>query len=81
MNLATRFVGWLVEFSFSLLYVFIKKKKKGFVTQVTSRSPDPESLSGDQPGDGSISPATSPGCLLGGALDNTLSLFLFPLLW
>ena len=28
VNLATRLVGWLVEFSFSLLYVFSKKKKK-----------------------------------------------------
>ena len=28
MNLATRLAGWLVEFSFSLLYALSKKKKK-----------------------------------------------------
>ena len=66
MNLATQFAGWLVEFSFSLLYAFSKKKKKGFVTEVTSSPPDPESLSGDQPGDGSISPGLVPWVPLGG---------------
>lgn len=28
VNLATRLAGWLVEFSFSLLYAFSEKKKK-----------------------------------------------------
>lgn len=34
----------------------VKKKKKDFVTEVTGSPPDPEPLSGDQPGDGSASP-------------------------
>ena len=57
----------------------VKKKKKGFVTEVTGSPSDPEPLSRDQPGDGTASPWPRPlGASWGAHLAIPCLFFCFP---